>query len=36
MPRVTHTYGDPAVIKEIMDKIVKFDLILNELREEVS
>jgi hypothetical protein len=32
-----HPYvGDPAVIKEIMDKIVKFDLILNELREEVS
>jgi hypothetical protein len=32
-----HPYvGDPAAIKEIMDKIVNFDLILNELREEVS
>jgi hypothetical protein len=28
--------ADPAVIKEIMDKIVKFDEILNQLREEVS
>jgi hypothetical protein len=29
-------YGDPRFIKEIMDKIVKFDEILNLLREEVS
>jgi hypothetical protein len=29
-------HGDPFVIKEIMDKIVKFDEILNRLREEVS
>jgi hypothetical protein len=29
-------YGDPYFIKGIMDKIVKFDSILNELREEVS
>jgi hypothetical protein len=28
--------GDPHVIKGIMDKIVKFDGILNQLREEVS
>jgi hypothetical protein len=28
--------GDPAFIKGIMDKIVKFDGILNQLREEVS
>lgn len=28
--------GDPYFIKEIMDKIVKFDSILNELRKEVS
>jgi hypothetical protein len=29
-------YGDPYFIKGIMDKIVKFDSLLNELREEVS
>jgi len=29
-------YGDPYFIKGIMDKIVKFDQILNRLREEVS
>jgi hypothetical protein len=28
--------GDPYIIKGIMDKIVKFDQILNRLREEVS
>jgi hypothetical protein len=28
--------GDPAFIKGIMDKIVKFDKLLNQLREEVS
>lgn len=28
--------GDPYFIKEIMDKIVQFDAILNQLREEVS
>jgi hypothetical protein len=28
--------GDPHVIKGIMDKIVKFDKLLNQLREEVS
>jgi hypothetical protein len=28
--------GDPHVIKGIMDKITKFDKILNQLREEVS
>jgi hypothetical protein len=28
--------GDPAKIKEIMDKIEKFDGIINELREEVK
>jgi hypothetical protein len=28
--------GDPVVIKGIMDKIVKFDEVLNRLREEVS
>lgn len=28
--------GEPYIIKEIMDKIVKFDQILNRLREEVS
>ena len=28
--------GDPYVIKGIMDKIMKFDQILNRLREEVS
>lgn len=28
--------GEPAVVKEIMDKIVKFDGILNQLREEVK
>jgi hypothetical protein len=28
--------GDPYFIKGIMDKIVKFDVILNRLREEVS
>ena len=28
--------ADPAYIKGIMDKIVKFDAILNQLREEVS
>lgn len=29
-------YGDPYVIKEIMDKIMKFDEIIDRLREEVS
>jgi hypothetical protein len=29
-------YGDPYFIKGIMDKIVKFDTLLNQLREEVS
>lgn len=29
-------YPDPKFIQEIMDKIVKFDVILNQLREEVS
>jgi hypothetical protein len=28
--------GDPVIIKGIMDKIVKFDKLLNQLREEVS
>lgn len=28
--------GDPFIIKEIMDKIVEFDNVLNLLREEVS
>ena len=28
--------GDPGIIKGIMDKIVRFDQLLNELREEVS
>lgn len=28
--------GNPQVIKEIMDKIAKFDKLLNQLREEVS
>lgn len=28
--------GDPYIIQEIMNKIVKFDKILNQLREEVS
>jgi hypothetical protein len=29
-------YGDPYFIKGIMDKITKFDKVLNQLREEVS
>jgi hypothetical protein len=29
-------YGDPALIQGIMDKIMRFDKILNELRKEVS
>jgi len=28
--------GDPYIIKAIMDKIVKFDAIINELRKEES
>jgi hypothetical protein len=34
--RVREYPADPAFIKGIMDKIVKFDGIINELREEVS
>jgi len=34
--KVREYYGDPYFIKGIMDKIVKFDAILNRLREEVS
>jgi hypothetical protein len=33
---VREYFGDPYFIKGIMDKIVKFDAILNQLREEVS
>jgi hypothetical protein len=34
--RVRMYYGDPHIIKGIMDKIEHFDQILNQLREEVS
>lgn len=34
--RVREYVGDPYFIRGIMDKIVKFDSILNQLREEVS
>lgn len=34
--RVRPYIGDPIFIRSIMDKIVEFDKILNELREEVS
>jgi len=34
--RVRPYIGDPSFIRRIMDKIVEFDKILNEIREEVS